>query len=134
MKKDFEPQVFPHETNTFKNNQDYLAKRKINLDREMEAEDQNFKKANRQIRELDREMVSLRPEIIQLYKQRQFYAKYLVNKGTDVSEINRLLEEWSMENDSSAPGGGGGVDLTDLPHNNDETWYESYSFLFFVKR
>jgi len=121
-RKNFERQVFPHETNTFKNNQDYLQKRHLNLQREQQNEAHNLKQANEKIRDLDREMVSLRPEIIQLYKQRQFYAKWLVSQGKEVSEINRLLEQWSNENEKSrdqcVP-----RDVSMLPHNDEASWY-----------
>ena len=51
------------------------------------------------IRNLDREMVSLRPRIIQLYKQRQFFAQWLVRQGINEQRINDYLEEWSQENE-----------------------------------
>ena len=77
-------------------------------------------------------MVSLRPKIIQLYKQRQFFAQWLVRQGEDVQRINDYLEEWSTENEGKPGGGGGGggggrgrysADLAKLPHNDERTWY-----------
>jgi len=122
LRKNFESQVFPHETQLYNNNQKSLQERHMGLQKEQQNEAHNLKRSNEQIRDLDREMVSLRPEIIQLYKQRQFYAKWLVSHGKDVTEINRLLEQWSNENET-IDSCKSTVDTSKLPHNDEKTWY-----------
>lgn len=87
---------------------------------------------------LDREMNELKPEIIQLYKQRQQLQTRLVAHGQRLDDINRLLEKWSHEQqqqDSSSAGAAGGgaggqraaaaarsQDTENLPHNDQRTW------------
>jgi len=129
-RKAFEKQVFPHETHSFKQNQNHLQKRYREIQLDHESEKVNLKKANEMIRHLDREMVSLRPKIIQLYKQRQFFAQWLVRQGAqDVQRINDYLEEWSIENEVKnslgyrAAGHQGWPDVSKLPHNDERTWY-----------
>lgn len=127
-RKLFENQVFPHEIHSFNINQEQLMKRHRQIQKDLDNEKINLRKANELIRHLDREMVSLRPKIIQLYKQRQFFAQWLVRQGEDVQRINDYLEEWSTENEGKPGGGGGGrgrysADLAKLPHNDERTWY-----------
>jgi phosphoinositide-3-kinase regulatory subunit len=63
-------------------------------------------KVNAYNRNLDVEMNSLKPEIIQLYKQREQHQAWLLSHGSRVEDINRLLVQSSRE----------------LPHNDQETW------------
>ena len=114
--KVFESQVFPHETNLFKINQEYLISRQSKFLGQRDAENEHLHQSNEKIRKLDRDMVSLRPEIIQLYKQRQFFAKWLVDHGKELTEINRLLEQWSTENETV-------TSIQQLPHYNESTWF-----------
>ena len=83
---------------------------------------------------LDREMNELKPEIIQLYKQRQQLQTRLVAHGQRMEDINRLLEKWSYEAQRAPPGGGGNgasassgqqrrsQHVESLPHNDERTW------------
>ena len=48
-------------------------------------------------RDLDVEMNSLKPEIIQLYKQREQHQTWLLSHGARVEDINRLGRSWSRE-------------------------------------
>ena len=76
-----EDKVFPHERLALKTNNDYLLQRSNTFVQEQQKEAEELQLANNKSRLLDREMISLKPEIIQLYKQRQHHAKWLVDHG-----------------------------------------------------
>jgi len=131
-RKSFEKQVFPHETLAFKLNHDHLQRRHREIQEAKKIESDRLKRLNEKIRNLDREMVSLRPRIIQLYKQRQFFAQWLVRQGINEQRINDYLEEWSQENEVKTSLGyratgcrpaGGGDQSKLLPHHDPSTWY-----------
>merc|ERR1711997_150925 len=96
-----EDKVFPHERLALKTNYDYLQQRSNTFRQEQQKEAEDLQIANNKSRSLDREMIALKPEIIQLCKQRQHHAKWLVDHGKELVEINRLLEKWSHEMTSS---------------------------------
>lgn len=76
-----EDKVFPHERLALKTNYDYLQQRSNTFRQEQQKEAEDLQIANNKSRSLDREMIALKPEIIQLYKQRQHHAKWLVDHG-----------------------------------------------------
>ena len=76
-----EDKVFPHERLALKTNYDYLQQRSNTFAQEQQKEAEELQLANNKSRLLDREMIALKPEIIQLYKQRQHHAKWLVDHG-----------------------------------------------------
>jgi len=123
-----------------KTNYDYLQQRSNTFAQEQQKEAEELQLANNKSRLLDREMISLKPEIIQLYKQRQHHAKWLVDHGKELVEINRLLEKWSHEmtsdfnsidyeqetndiNKGLLRTSVSSIDIGALPHNHDATWY-----------
>jgi len=141
-----EDKVFPHERLALKTNYDYLQQRSNTFRQEQQKEAEDLQIANNKSRSLDREMIALKPEIIQLYKQRQHHAKWLVDHGKELVEINRLLEKWSHEmtsneftssDDYEQEASGmisngpllrtsvsSSVDIVGtLPHNQDVNWY-----------
>lgn len=133
-----EDKVFPHERLALKTNYEYLQQRSTTFQQEQQKEAEELQSANNKSRLLDREMISLKPEIIQLYKQRQHHAKWLVDHGKELVEINRLLEKWSHEmtssdfnlidpyNPENQPNGPLKPNIPDfatLPHNHDAYWY-----------
>jgi len=98
--------AFPHEKRSLKENFETLNKRLKMLHDKREDLGRKLQKANSFNRELDLEMNSLKPEIIQLYKQREQHQTWLLTNGARVEEITRLLVHSSRE----------------LPHRNTETW------------
>ena len=58
-----------------------MQQRSTTFQQEQQKEAEELQSANNKSRLLDREMISLKPEIIQLYKQRQHHAKWLVDHG-----------------------------------------------------
>ena len=82
--KNCEDKVFPHERVSLKTNYDYLHSRSTSFSQEQQKEVKELQLANEKSRCLDSEMNSLKPEIIQLYKQRQHHAKWLVDHGKEL--------------------------------------------------
>lgn len=142
-----EDKVFPHERIAWKGNSDYLLSRKSAYQLDQQKETKELRVANDKSRQLDREMIALKPEVIRLYKQRQHHATWLVDHGKKLTDINRLLEQWTNEMMSSpasrehgpgsmvrvadaADAGVAGVvaskagsGLEYLPHNDESSWY-----------
>lgn len=75
-------------------------------------------------------MNALKPEIIQLYKQRQQHQTWLIAHGKSLDEINRLLEQWSHDNEDSRTKKQQSLTPTNtqhstkalLPHQDSSTW------------
>ena len=97
--------MFPHEKAALKSNFEILQRRVQHFKRQQESLAKDLKEANVHSRYLDREMNALKPEIIQLYKQRQQHQTWLVAHGRRVEEVSRLLEQWSVEQQHGGPGG-----------------------------
>ncbi len=70
-----------------------------------------FFQVNAQNRQLDRDMNSLKPEIIHLYKQREQHQTWLLSHGILPEDINKILVQSSQVPPilSRDPGGGGGM-------------------------
>ena len=98
--------AFPHEKRQLKDNFDILQKRLKMLHSKQEELAQDLRAVNSYNRDLDVEMNSLKPEIIQLYKQREQHQTWLLSHGSRVEDINRLLVQSSRE----------------LPHNEEQSW------------
>ena len=111
----FQEKAFPHEKSRLKDNFKILDKRLEDLHMEQEKLGKNLRIVNSDNRKLDREMNSLKPEIIQLYKQREQHQTWLLSHGTRAEDINRLLEQSSRE-------AGQVQDVDSLPHNDERTW------------
>jgi len=98
--------AFPHEKRALKDNFEILNKRLHMLHAKREDLCTDLRRVNSSNRELDIEMNCLKPEIIQLYKQREQHQAWLLSHGARVEDINRLLVQSSRE----------------LPHNDQKTW------------
>ncbi|XP_077981754.1 phosphatidylinositol 3-kinase regulatory subunit alpha-like [Glandiceps talaboti] len=69
-------------------------------------------------RNLDREMNSLKPDIIQLRKLRDQYVMYLGAKGTKQDEINRLLGIEQLGTVTQTI-----TEVEALPHHDEQLWF-----------
>ena len=106
LHKSVQDSAFPHEKRSLKDNFEIIHKRLKMLHEKQEELARDLRKVNAYNRNLDVEMNSLKPEIIQLYKQREQHQAWLFSHGSRVEDINRLLVQSSRE----------------LPHNDQETW------------
>ena len=74
-------QAFPHEKRQLSENFDILQKRLKMLQEKQDELRRDLRQVNEFNRELDLEMNSLKPEIIQLYKQREQHQSWLLSHG-----------------------------------------------------
>ena len=89
LHQDQSENAFPHEKRALKDNYEILQKRLKMLHDKQEELAKNLRAVNEYNRELDLEMNSLKPEIIELYKQREQHQTWLLSHGARVEEINR---------------------------------------------
>jgi len=106
LHKDQSENAFPHEKRALKDNYEILQKRLKMLHDKREELAKNLRAVNEYNRELDLEMNSLKPEIIELYKQREQHQTWLLSHGARVEDINRLLVQSSRE----------------MPHSDEKSW------------
>lgn len=106
LHQDQSENAFPHEKRALKDNYEILQKRLKMLHDKQEELAKNLRAVNEYNRELDLEMNSLKPEIIELYKQREQHQTWLLSHGARVEEINRLLVQSSRE----------------MPHSDEASW------------
>ncbi|KAG8454822.1 hypothetical protein GDO86_001152 [Hymenochirus boettgeri] len=69
-------------------------------------------------REIDKKMNSLKPDLMQLRKLRDQYLMWLLEKGARQKDISEWLD---MKNETEDPYSM--MDVTDLPHQAEHTWY-----------
>jgi len=115
LHKTFQENAFPHEKRALTDNFAILGKRQATLLEQQEALANDLRQVNSWNRHLDKEMNSLKPEIIHLYKQREQHQTWLLGHGIRAEDVNRLLEQSSRE-------AGQVQDVDSLPHNDDRTW------------
>ena len=97
MHKRAQETVFPHEKAALKANFEILYKR-LEMYKDKKSQlNIDLKRTNSMSRHLDREMNSLKPEIILLYKQRQQHQAWLTAHGKRPDDVNKLLEKWNQE-------------------------------------
>ena len=106
LHQDQSENAFPHEKRALKDNYEILQKRLKMLHDKQEELAKNLRAVNEYNRELDLEMNSLKPEIIQLYKQREQHQSWLLSHGARVEEVHKLLVQSSRE----------------MPHNDEKSW------------
>ena len=106
LHKSLQDSAFPHERRSLEDNFKIIHKRLRMLHDKQEELAKDLRTVNAYNRDLDVEMNSLKPEIIQLYKQREQHQTWLLSHGARVEDINRLLVQSSRE----------------LPHNDEASW------------
>ena len=93
---------FPHERGNLELNYKNLETRRSKCLKEGQKVDNDLRMVLTHSRNLDRDMNALKPEIITLFKQRQQMAKWLRDHGKTREDINQKLENWSIEERTSA--------------------------------
>ena len=106
LHKDQSENAFPHEKRALKDNYEILQKRLKMLHDKREELAKNLRAVNEYNRELDLEMNSLKPEIIELYKQREQHQSWLLSHGARVEEVHKLLDQSRKE----------------MAHNDEKAW------------
>ncbi|XP_023322657.1 phosphatidylinositol 3-kinase regulatory subunit alpha [Eurytemora carolleeae] len=114
--KEHQDSVFPHEMPRFLDNNN-IVKQRISYYREQrEQTSQDLREVNSRNRQLDRDMNSLKPEIIHLYKQREQHQTWLLSHGMRSEHIHKILFE------SSQDFGTAEMETQDLSHYKQSNW------------
>jgi len=106
--------AFPHEKPRLMDNLEILRKRLKELQEQQEQLTRELREVNSRNRQLDRDMNSLKPEIIHLYKQREQYQTWLLIRGMRTEDVHQILFQTSQDFQST--------DNQDLSHFNQTNW------------
>ena len=106
LHENFSVKAFPHVKRALSDNFEILQKRLKMLQDKKEELAKDLRRVNDYNRELDLEMNSLKPEIIQLYKQREQHQSWLLSHGARVEEVHKLLDQSRKE----------------MAHNDEKAW------------
>lgn len=120
----FQKEAQPHEIRSLQDNFSLLKARHRAMIEDKDQLDNDLKQQVAFNRTLEREMSSVKPEVLQLSKQRDQYHAWLLGQGVKQEAINKLLIE-----DSSSEGREPAIIhdsafVTDeqLPHNDENLW------------
>nr|CAD7401919.1 unnamed protein product [Timema cristinae] len=117
----FQKEAQPHEIKSLMENSEVLNQRLKSLEESQEQLEENLKQQVAFNRTLEREMYSLKPDIIQLFKQRERHFAWLNSHGIKQQQINEFLAM-----DGTAASGSRELEidgnLKNLPHHDENTW------------
>lgn len=105
----------PHEIKTLILNCDLLKSRLKMMEDSCEQLDENLQQREAYNRSVERELTSLKPEIISLRRDRDKYIRWLQQRGVSLQKIQQMLNDDTVENPSE-------IDVDTLPHNDESTW------------
>lgn len=121
----FQKEAQPHEVRSLQENFIVLKTRVEHIKQDKSQLDSDLKHQLTFNRTLEREMSSLKPEVLQLSKQRDQYQTWLLSRGMKQDRINKLLmqdasnegRDPTMVRDSALA-----ADDEMLPHNDESLW------------
>uniref|UniRef100_T1J1N3 Phosphatidylinositol 3-kinase regulatory subunit alpha n=1 Tax=Strigamia maritima TaxID=126957 RepID=T1J1N3_STRMM len=120
----FQKEAQPHEIRSLQENFSMLKQRIQTLKDDKAQLENDLKQQITYSRSLDREMSSLKPEVIQLSKQREQYQLWLQGHGMKQEKINKLLlqDPSGDGRDANLTREPSAVDDELLPHNDELLW------------
>lgn len=113
----FQGSAFPHEKPRLMDNFGILEKRLSRLHDQREQLSRELREVNATNRQRDRDMNSLKPEIIHLYKQREQHQTWLITHGVLPEDINKILVQSSQDFRGRQD-----PETDRLPHYNQNNW------------
>ncbi|XP_046405427.1 phosphatidylinositol 3-kinase regulatory subunit alpha-like [Ischnura elegans] len=114
MQEQFQKDAQPNELQSVEENLEILRHRLTSLKASREQLDDNLKQQVVYSRTLEREMNALKPDILELFKQKEKYINLLKARGIKPQSLNPL--HWSSHDLERE------LDLEKLPHNDSSTW------------
>eukprot|EP00088_Acartia_fossae_P042745 TRINITY_DN4495_c0_g1_i11.p1 TRINITY_DN4495_c0_g1~~TRINITY_DN4495_c0_g1_i11.p1 ORF type:complete len:456 (+),score=113.32 TRINITY_DN4495_c0_g1_i11:106-1473(+) len=97
LHKTFQDAAFPHEKPRLEKNLSILMGRLTKLHQQQEHLANQLTEVNAQNRKLDRDMNSLKPEIINLYKDRENHQAWLIANGMRQEDIQDIFIKFSQD-------------------------------------
>ncbi|GLH08299.1 Phosphatidylinositol-3-kinase p85 alpha [Gryllus bimaculatus] len=121
LQERYQKEAQPHEIKSLDENSEVLKLRLESLKESKQQLDDNLKQQVAFNRSLEREMNSLKPDIIQLFKQKERHMAWLKSRGIKAHLINQFLADenassWGLQ-DLEADS-----DLENLPHQDESSW------------
>lgn len=122
VQREYQHEAQPHEIKSLEDNSDVLKLRLQGLEESRRTLEENLKQQRAYHRSLEREMHSLKPDIIQLFKQRERHQAWLKSRGVKHHRISQFLATdgstpWTFEDLDQDD-----EDLDNLPHQDESTW------------
>ncbi|XP_076667877.1 uncharacterized protein LOC143368733 isoform X2 [Andrena cerasifolii] len=123
LQEKFQKEAQPHEISTLTDNAELLKRRLKSLEDSKEQLDRSLKEQIAYNRTLEREMHKLKPELLQLVRQRDKHSLWLKKNGMKQHKINQLVLNHSLSNPVL-----GDVIYSDLQevdlevHSDEKTW------------
>ncbi|KAK0168573.1 hypothetical protein PV327_002358 [Microctonus hyperodae] len=123
LQEKFQKEAQPHEITTLTVNADLLRNRLKSLEDSREQLDDSLRQQIAYNRTLEREMHKLKPEVMQLIRQKDKHIIWLRNNGMKQSTINELTSNHAYTNPASGDRVLGDFQEFDLEvHADEKTW------------
>nr|XP_033341420.1 uncharacterized protein LOC117229216 isoform X1 [Megalopta genalis] len=123
LQEKFQKEAQPHEISTLTDNAELLKQRLKCLEDSKEQLDRSLKEQIAYNRTLEREMQKLKPEILQLVRQREKHDVWLKKNGIKQNKINQLVSNHSVSDSMLGDAGYGDLQEVDLEvHSDEKTW------------
>ncbi|XP_043256902.1 phosphatidylinositol 3-kinase regulatory subunit alpha isoform X1 [Colletes gigas] len=123
LQEKFQKEAQPHEISTLTDNADLLKRRLKSLEDSKDQLDRSLKEQIAYNRTLEREMHKLKPDLLQLVRQRDKHLIWLKKNGMKQNKINQLMLNHSHSNPMLGDLGYGDLQEVDLEvHFDEKTW------------
>ncbi|XP_022189203.2 phosphatidylinositol 3-kinase regulatory subunit alpha isoform X2 [Nilaparvata lugens] len=115
LQERFQKEAQPHEVKSLMENSEILKLRLKSMNESRKTLEDSLNQQVAFSRAIEREMQALKPEVIQLFRQKEKHVAWLVSRGVKQNRLMQLLQS------------GGGVralvlGVEDLPHQDELTW------------
>ncbi|CAK9831062.1 Phosphatidylinositol 3-kinase regulatory subunit alpha [Anthophora retusa] len=122
LQEKFQKEAQPHEISTLTDNAELLKRRLKSLEDSREQLDRSLKEQIAYHRTIEREMHKLKPELLQLVRQRDKHLMWLKKNGKQ-NKINQLVLNHSLSNPVLGDLAYGDLQEVDLEvHSDEKTW------------
>ncbi|XP_050584994.1 phosphatidylinositol 3-kinase regulatory subunit alpha isoform X3 [Bombus affinis] len=121
LQEKFQKEAQPHEISTLTDNAELLKRRLKSLEDSREQLDCSLKEQIAYNRTLEREMHKLKPELLQLVRQRDKHLIWLKKNGMKQNKISQLVLNHSLSNPLLGDLAYGDLQEVDLEVHSDET-------------
>ncbi|XP_063228380.1 phosphatidylinositol 3-kinase regulatory subunit gamma-like [Bacillus rossius redtenbacheri] len=122
VQESFKSKAQPHEVKSLLENKVVLGQRLESLKESLRQLEENLRKQVAYNRTLEREMHTLKPDIIQLFRQRERHFAWFNSQGFKQSQINHFLASKGITS-SASNDLEDDLDLEKLPHQDPSTWF-----------
>ncbi|XP_066580977.1 phosphatidylinositol 3-kinase regulatory subunit alpha isoform X2 [Prorops nasuta] len=122
LQEKYQKEAQPHEVLTLTDNAELLVMRLKALEDSRDEVEDSLKQQIAYNRTLEREMQKLKPDIIQLIKQRDKHSIWLKKNGMKQQKINQLVQNHSLANPVDEDFTYGDLEIDLEKHADEKTW------------